>query len=197
MRTPDGVLGRCVTHIQGQAILIPKDVSDILGMWSEDYGLYGAEDGDYGARMNSAGFQQYYYLGPEFFDDLGQSDTYETYMARNLDKQSEHRRLFTAEDGGMGFFRLNYMLYDLCIRSWKVPLRYKVVDIYDKYHVRVETREEYIPVMQALQECKNFTDKLYREGLKVYTGEMIEHFKTIMASCGQQCTAITAPAHMQ
>ena len=193
MRTPDGVLGRCVTNLPGQAVLIPKLVSDILGMWSEDYGLYGAEDGDYGARMNCIGFPQYYYLGPEIFDDLGRSDNGEIYMARNLDKQRERRKLFTAEDGGMGLFRLNYMLYDLCIRNWKVPLRYKVVDIYDKYHARVETREEYIPVMEALRKCKRVTAKLHREGIETYTNEIIEEFKVIMAGCGQQCTAITAP----
>jgi len=195
IHTPDGILGRCVTHIQGQAILIPKLVSDTLGMWSEDYGLYGAEDGDYGARMNCIGFPQYHYLGPEFFDDLGRSDNEATYTARNLDKRREHKMLFITEDGGMGLFKINYMFYEFCIRSWKVPLRYKVVDIYDKYCVRVETREEYIPVMKALQECKRLTDKLYREGFKEYTHEMIEKFKEIMAACGQQCTTITSSAH--
>ena len=195
IHTPDGVLGRSVTHIQGQAILIPKAVSDILGLWSEDYGLYGAEDGDYGARMNCVGFPQYHYLGPDIFDDLGHSDIDETYTAHNLDKRAEHRRLFIADDGGIGLFRVNYMFYDFCIRNWKVPLRYEIVDIYDKYHVRVKTREEYIPVMQALQECTRLTDKLYREGIKEYTCDMIEKFKTIMGECGQQCTAISAPAH--
>ena len=197
MHTPDGILGRCVTSLPGQAILIPKAVSDILGMWNEDYGLYGAEDGDYGARMNCIGFPQYYYLGPEIFDDLGQSDIDETYTTRNVDKRGEHRKLFITEDGGMGLFRINYMFYEFCIRSWKVPLRYKIVDIYDKYYVRVETREEYVPVMKALQECKRLTDKLYREGFEKYTSEMIENFKTIMAECGQECTAITAPVHEQ
>jgi hypothetical protein len=144
--------------------------------------------------MNCAGFAQYHYLGSDIFDDLGRSDIDETYTARNLDKRREHRNLFITEDGGMGLFRINYMFYDLCIRSWKIPLRYKITDIYDKYHVRVEIREEYMPVMKALQECKRLTDKLHREGLKVYTTEMIADFKAIMADCGQQCTAISAPA---
>ena len=43
-----------------------------------------------------------------------------------------------------------------------MPLRYKIVDIYDKYYVRVETRKEYIPVMHALQECKRIIHKLLR-----------------------------------
>ncbi|MDR0465744.1 MAG: glycosyltransferase [Deltaproteobacteria bacterium] len=194
MHTPDGVLGRCATNLPGQAILVPKAVSDVLGLWNEDYGLYGAEDGDYGARMNCVGFPQYFYLGPEIFDDLGRTDSDETYTARNVNKEREHRTLFTAEDGGMGLFRVNYMFYDFCIRSWKTPLRYKIVDIYDKYHVRVATREEYIPVMQALRECKRITDQLYREGLKKYTHEHTAKFKEIMADCGQGCTAIAAPA---
>ena len=194
IHTPDGILGRCVTNLPGQAILIPKPVSDTLGMWNEDYGLYGAEDGDYGARMNCIGFPQYYYLSSEIFDDLGRSDSNETYAARSVSKPSEHRNLFIAEDGGIGLFLVNYMFYDFCIRSWKVPLRYKVVDIYDKYHVRVETREEYIPIMNALRECKMLTDKLHREGIEAYANEDIERFKAIMAACGQQCTAITTPA---
>jgi len=187
LHTPDGLLGRCVGNLPGQAILIPKAVSDILGMWNEDYGLYGGEDGDYGARMNCIGFPQYYYLGPDIFDDLGTADAAETYAARNIDKQREHHSLFIAEGGGVGLFPINFTFYNYCIRNWKVPLRYKIVDIYDKYHVRVKTREEYIPVMNALQECKRLIHKLHRQNTSALSSEVIEKLKTIMTGCGQGC----------
>ena len=45
----DGILGICTSNLMGSAIVIPKTVSDILGYWSEDYGLYGADDGERGA----------------------------------------------------------------------------------------------------------------------------------------------------
>jgi glycosyltransferase involved in cell wall biosynthesis len=71
IHTPDGVLGLCANTLIGQAIFIPKQVSDILGLWSEDYGLYGAEDGDYGLRMHFVGVKQYYYCSENLFTDLG------------------------------------------------------------------------------------------------------------------------------
>jgi GT2 family glycosyltransferase len=66
IETPDGPLGICDSNLPGQAVIIPKAVSDILGMWNEDYGLYGAEDGDYGMRMRCAGFPQYTTWAPKF-----------------------------------------------------------------------------------------------------------------------------------
>lgn len=192
IKTPDGVLGRCMGNLPGQAILIPKTVSDILGMWNEDYGLYGAEDGDYGARMNCAGFPQYYYLGPDFFENLGQSDNDETYLAHNIDKKNESSNILTTADGGIGLYLINHMFYEYCIRSWKVPLRYKIVDVCDKYHVRVETRNEYIPIKNALQKSKKLIDRKFRKGVRSLTNEMIADLKEIMSSCGQQCTSISA-----
>ena len=191
IHTPDGILGKCGTNLPGQAILIPKVVSDVLGMWNEDYGLYGGEDGDYGARMSCIGFPQYYYLDTVIFDDLGRSDLSETYVTRKVDKKIEHKNLFSDEEGDAGLFRINYTFYNLCIRNWNVPLRYKIVDIYDKYYVKIQVREEYIPVMQALQECKKIVNKLYKDGLNVYDPAIIEELKKIMAGCGQQCRCIT------
>jgi len=38
-------------NLGGACILIPKRVSKKIGYWSEDYGLYGEEDADYGERI--------------------------------------------------------------------------------------------------------------------------------------------------
>ena len=45
LHTPEGILGICQGNVPGGATIIPKSVSDIIGYWSEDYGLYGADDG--------------------------------------------------------------------------------------------------------------------------------------------------------
>jgi len=47
-------------NLGGACILIPKKVHELLGYWSEDYGLYGEEDADYGARVIIAGFENIY-----------------------------------------------------------------------------------------------------------------------------------------
>ncbi|GAB6113471.1 glycosyltransferase [Desulfomicrobium salsuginis] len=38
-------------NLGGACILIPRRTHEILGFWCEDYGLYGEEDADYGARI--------------------------------------------------------------------------------------------------------------------------------------------------
>jgi len=42
-------------NLGGACILIPRRTHDLLGYWCEDYGLYGEEDADYGARIRLAG----------------------------------------------------------------------------------------------------------------------------------------------
>lgn len=189
LHTPDGILGICRTNLQGSALFIPKAVSDILGFWSEDYGLYGAEDGDYGLRMTCADFPQYYYLASGLIQNMGWDEKPDD-IDYVLDRQGEHRALFLDNKGGTGLFRLNSYLYHHCIRNWKVPLKYEVDDVDDNCKVRLKERKDYIPVQQALAHCKRLVDKanasddpdaLYRE-------EFIEGLKDIMRECGQACS---------
>jgi len=42
------------TSLGGACVLIPKRTRDLLGYWSEEYGLYGEEDADYGERVNQS-----------------------------------------------------------------------------------------------------------------------------------------------
>lgn len=188
LHTPDGDLGICVTNLQGSALLIPKVVSDILGYWSEDYGLYGAEDGDYGLRMNCAAFPQYYYLSQGLIRDLGVEEKPEDrdYV---LDRQGEHQSLFVDKKGGTGLFRLNSYLYHHCIRNWKVPLRYTVVDVDSDCKVRLAERKEYAPVREALERCKALVDKANasKDQDAIFRGQFIENLKDIMRECGQEC----------
>ncbi len=187
IESPDGILGICTKNLPGGAIIIPKAVSDILGYWNEDYGLYGAEDGDYGARMNCAGFSQYYYDDRDFFvhhNTYGNTE----YEGTGLDKDKEHARLFKDEAGGVGLFVLNYYLYNACIRRWNVPLRYRIKDI-NGYNVVLEEDPAYAPVKAALSFSKRFIDRLRSTGKadNIYSDAVVARLKKEWESCGQAC----------
>ena len=93
-QTPHGELGLCLGNLPGQAVLVPQAVAQKLGCWNEEYGLYGGEDGDYGLRMQAAGLPQYYYLGPEYFENIREDeDARDTYSSRGIDKRRLHREL--------------------------------------------------------------------------------------------------------
>ena len=47
-------------NLGGACILIPKRTKEILGVWNEDYGLYGEEDADYGYRISAKGLLNIY-----------------------------------------------------------------------------------------------------------------------------------------
>lgn len=47
-------------NLGGACIVIPRRTHDLLGYWCEDYGLYGEEDADYGARIRMAGMFNIY-----------------------------------------------------------------------------------------------------------------------------------------
>lgn len=187
LRTRDGILGICRTNLAGQTILIPKEVSDILGRWNEDYGLYGTEDGDYGARMIAAGFPQYYYHGPDFFHDLGKSDNTETYFTRNVDKGKEAQEAWETADGKLGLFVTSATLYDECIRPFKIMPRYAVVDITNDYYVHVIEREEYKqfrPVLEGIAQL--FTELINKRTLNQrFDPELVLRMKKSLARFGQ------------
>lgn len=187
IETPDGILGICATNLPGGAIIIPKTVSDILGMWSEDYGLYGAEDGDYGARMQAAGFPQYYYDVRGFFEHQGGYGS-EEYKKSGLDKQKEHSSLFNNKEE-IGTFMLNFHLYNSCIRNWKIPLRYRIKDI-DGYNVILEENEEYKLIQDAIRRSKLILNNFKKPGKYIhylYKDTVIMRLKKIWKSCGQEC----------
>ncbi|WP_411330992.1 glycosyltransferase [Desulfovibrio desulfuricans] len=186
----DGILGICTSNLMGSAIVIPKSVSDMLGYWSEDYGLYGADDGDYGARMNCAGLPQYYYDANDFFVNGGKYDNSE-YEDTDLNKGKEHARLFKDESGGIGLFVLNYFLYNMCVRNWKVPLRYRIRDM-DGYNVVLEEDPAYALIQQALSRSKNLLDNLVAAGRNndMYSDAVVNRLKRIWEGCGQECTPL-------
>ena len=190
--TKYGKLARCKSNLPGGALLIPKAIINILGYFSEDYNLYGADDGDYGLRMNMAGFNQYYYEYESFFDHRGQYDNSE-YNTSDLDKSKEHRELFRTSDNKIGLFSLNEILYSTLSRNWKVPPRYEIVD-QNGYYLKLREREEYPKIRQALIRSQeiitHYTDykKIHNTRYDInFPTAVVEKLKKIWAKCGQEC----------
>lgn len=186
-----GKIALCTTNVPGGALLVPRVIHQIIGGFNEDYGLYGADDGDYGLRMNVAGFKQYYYEFKKFFEHRGKWDSSE-YIGFDLDKAQEHKKLF--HDHGIGLFTINAILYNLCIRNWKVPYRYEIIKI-DKYHYNVHERSDYKKIINALNRSKKILDhrilqcKLDHLNPVIYSNELVQKLKKIWAQCGQSCDA--------
>jgi glycosyltransferase involved in cell wall biosynthesis len=191
LHTKDGILGVCANTLSGNAMFIPGGVSDILGMWSEDYGLYGAEDGDYGLRMHCAGFPQYYYRLEGSLTDLG-GNTGAEYRSRGLDKGVEYRAVLEDNREGYGLFLINQALYNLCIRTWKPVRKYRVVDVSSDYRVRLEENDAFAEYKRLLDLCasrintqvsrNNFPNPDY-----IFSLDFIEELKGIMKSGGYDC----------
>lgn len=189
VNTPAGPLWICPINLPGAAIIIPRRVSGLLGQWSEDYGLYGAEDGDYGMRMRAAGFPQYFYEFASFFNNIGGEDPKNFYSNLGLNKPREHGRLFIQPDGTLGFFALNHYLFEMCIRNWKVPRRYTVLDVDSHHRVQLAERPEYLAFQKVLEECRRLVALQHHKKGKsgVLEESFIQDLKKRILACGQGC----------
>ena len=121
------------------------------------------------------------------FEHLGSFDNSE-YEETELNKGEEHARLFKDESGGMGMFLLNYYLYNMCVRKWKVPLRYRIKDM-DGYNVVLEEDPAYEPIKVALRRSKELLDNLKAADRNndMYSDAVVQRMKRIWSACGQGC----------
>lgn len=191
--TPYGKLALCKNSLPGGALIIPKSISDVIGKFNEEYGLYGAEDGDYGARVALAGFKQYFYEYEKFFSHEGKWDSSE-YKDYGLDKKKEYDKLFRVDNNGVGLFPLNLWLYQFCIRSWKVPQRFEICEK-NGYNIKVKEKSSYKDIQKALLISKkaleyNTVRKQGKYMIKSHKtiGTVINKLKNIWKNCGQECT---------
>ncbi|MBQ7585435.1 MAG: hypothetical protein IJU40_04200, partial [Desulfovibrionaceae bacterium] len=150
------------------------------------------EDGDYGMRVNMAGFHQYYYEYEHFFDHRGKWDSSE-YVRYNFSKEKEHKELFETPEGMVVLVSLNFWLYDNLIRNWTVPLRFEI-EKQDGYFVTIKERPEYDLIRQTLIRSQ----KIFNHHLLSITDpknfvndfvpvKVIEKLKKIWSQCGQEC----------
>ncbi|MCR4666350.1 MAG: glycosyltransferase [Desulfovibrio sp.] len=161
IHTPHGDLGICSENLPGGAIIIPKSVSDRIGYWNEEYGLYGGEDGDYGLRMLAVNLPQYYFKMNDFFEHKGMWEN-EEYEGTDLNKKYEYNKLFKEKNGDIGLYTINACLYSLCIRNYKILPRHKITKIVD-YHVTLEEKEEYKKIFSALKKSQRIITENYKK----------------------------------
>ena len=185
--TPYCKIAKCSSNLPGGALLIPRGVSHFLGRFNEDYGLYGAEDGDYGLRMNVANFKQYYYEHKNFFDHEGKNDRSDYVM----NKMREYKNAIQI-NGNFGYYHLNAFLYNFCIRSWNVQPRYQEYRI-DEFRYEVREREDYAPVKEALERSYRILNLETLKSSKTKKefdkeGIVIKTLKKIWKKCGLECT---------
>lgn len=183
--TPYGKLGICSVNLGGTGIFIPKSVSNVLGFWNEEYGLYGAEDGDYGVRMQCVNFKQYYYIKDGYIRyDLDECDEAK-YEEHGLHKNIEFNKVME-KDSFYGRFRINNFLYNLCIRSPRIQRRYYVKDISNKHKIVLGEHKEFYEVEKSMHECTRLLKKYCRNGGDaMYDGELHFKLKSILKGCGQ------------
>ena len=195
LQTPHGELGRCMSNLPGQAILIPKAVSDTLGYWNEEYGLYGGEDGDYGLRMMTAGFPQYYYLGPEYFSNIKEKDDARTtYAMRGIDKRRLHRELVIRDNLGMGRLFMNKLFYQTGLRSLKPMRRYAIDDVDTRGHVRLLERQEFKEFQRELAQTITPIQSAFREHIVSFRPreDMAAAIHTLILRHGQATQALAS-----
>lgn len=170
LQTPQGELGLCVGNLPGQAVLVPRAVSETLGFWNEEYGLYGGEDGDYGLRMQVAGLPQYYYLGPDYFENIRETDDVrDTYAARGIDKRRLHRELVVRDNLCMGRLFMNKLLYVSGLRSLAPMRRYAVDDVDPQGRVRLTERREYKEFQRDIAQVAAGLNARFRDYVMSYT----------------------------
>ena len=183
--TPYGMMGVCSVNLGGTGIFIPRKVSNIIGFWNEEYGLYGAEDGDYGVRMQCLNFKQYYYLGEQYIrydlDDVDEAK----YTEHGLCKSAEFAKVM--ERGGFyGLFRINNFLFNLCVRSPRVPRKFYIKDIDKNHYVVLGENKEFKCVEMALNECMRLLKKFCQKGkANLYDEDLLYKLKVVLKSCGQ------------
>lgn len=153
--------------MEGEAMLIPKGVVEVLGRWNEDYAGRRAALQDYCARMHCAGFPRYAYPLDKFFAGAPSDDA----------TGSDDARLCA----------FNSLLYSLCVRSWKPMLRH-ALERREPDRARVTERPGYRIFRTALDACEREYSKLLAEGV-VAGAELEEAFvnpwKARFADLGQ------------
>ena len=96
------------------------------------------------------------------------------------------------EDGTVGLFRLNSYLYKICARSWRPPLRCRVLDVTAGHEVILGENPEYATVAQALHISQELVQRRYARYGEAGIAEdaFVWKIKRIWEDCGQGCEAI-------
>ena len=172
-QTPYGTLWKLPVSFGGTAFFVGKKISDQLGFFSEDYGLYGEEDADYCLRCHHAGIRKYSFEAENVLELTDQHDSASSYEA--IKQQAHEGNVGTGS--GRGIFALNVFLYEHSLRSVRVPLRYAIRAVQGR-HVELVERSDYPARWDKLQQCL----ELFDQSGRAPTPECIEAMRRILGS---------------
>ena len=141
VRKREGFIGKSHQHISGGAIIIPKGISDLIGYWSEDYGLYGCEDGDYGERLKEFSIDQFYFDHKPFMKHLGHD-------ADVMEKQYNLKKK-NIQDVYRFLWQTNKYLYENGHRTPNIPPQYVPTE-FDGYMLKIGENVKYTEMRNAL-----------------------------------------------
>lgn len=158
VETAYGVKWTIPISFMGSAFLVSKKVSDAIGFFSEDYGLYGDEDADYCLRCHHAGIRKYSFAPEPFIRIIGNDEKEADYAAF---KQDAHEMNVGARPG-QGILALNFFLYETGLRALNVPRKYAVSSVRGR-HVTLAENPAYAPYHEKLMRCLNIFNARERE----------------------------------
>lgn len=158
----------------GAVFMVRKDVHDKLGWWCEDYGLYGAEDGDYSHRAQQAGYIPAYMPAFDALDHMDFDDN-QHYRSFKNRRQSAHQNL--AE----GTFLMNTYMYSSGLRPLRMERKYELElkdGLYyaklDPAYAKIEGRLKYLRNTMAI---KKDADKSTMQAQLLELRRMKERFR--------------------
>ncbi|MBF0481831.1 MAG: glycosyltransferase [Desulfovibrionaceae bacterium] len=148
-----------MSHI-GELTFIRGDIFQRLGYWCEDYGFYGEEDSDYGARARLAGYVNLAICEREkpyvAFSDVSKNPDRENYNQWKKEVR-EQQKLF--------MFTLNDTLYKSKLRNLKMDRMYlprledtKCTVSVDREYIKhvAALSKKYGPIMEAIRDSEAF-----------------------------------------
>ncbi|MDR2893403.1 MAG: hypothetical protein LBV80_10040 [Deltaproteobacteria bacterium] len=169
---PHGTMWTLPVSFVGSAFLVSKKIREQIGLFCEDYGVYGEEDADYCMRCHHAGIRKYSFAPEPLMRMIGNDEAEAGY--------TKAKRALHAHNVGMGvgegIFALNLFLYEHGLRSLNVPLKYSVADIRG-FHVSLRENPEYAPYYDKLMQCA----AIFNSSGRTPSPGDLERIRTILA----------------
>ena len=148
VETPFGVIWTMPVSFVGSAFLASRKIREQIGVFSEDYGLYGEEDADYCLRCHHAGIRKLSFAAEPLMeiisDDAGEAAYVDFKRASHLENVGVGK--------GRGIFALNLFLYEHGLRDLNVPAKYRIAAVKGR-HVALAENPEYAPFREKLEQC--------------------------------------------
>jgi glycosyltransferase involved in cell wall biosynthesis len=147
--TPHGTMWSMPVSMSGEGFIVGRKIHELVGFFSEDYGLYGEEDADYCLRCHHAGVRKFSYEASGLLERMDADG--KKYAEYGRWKVATHNRNVGSKQGE-GIFPLNLFLYEQGLRALNVPLKYEVKSMRGPY-VELRERGAYGKFFDALSHC--------------------------------------------